>query len=113
MHAQRDALATEVKQLRAQLERDAAQAEARLAAALDRQEKELTGSMEERLAMKEEQERSARVELLQRQIARRFLHSDLTAGWNAWVEVWQARSERRRMLQRVADSIVRPGVASA
>ena len=37
-----------------------------------------------------------RIELLRRQTLRRVMHRDLALGWNAWSELWRARSQAKK-----------------
>ena len=95
------------------MERKVNSAEIQMRLALERQHKELTGTSEERLQLKEAKDREERVALLHRQIARRMQHQDLLRGWVAWHEVWETRTAERRTLKRMADTLVRPGLAAS
>jgi len=74
---------------------------------------EITKEFEARAAAQEAKDKEARVELLRRQVARRILNSDLTRGWSAWAEHWEARTYAIHRLHECANRLRRPGTALA
>jgi len=94
--------------------------EARLAAAeeekrlaLERQLLELTGSAEEQIAMREEKEKEARVELLRRQMVRRMMNASTANAWGAWVELWEAKTYAMGRLLEVRNRLSQPELSKA
>ena len=94
----------------AALEEVVAKAEAEAAKALQRQLVELAGGSEEREALRAEQEREERVELMRRQVTRRMLNKDLADGWSAWYALWEARSYSLRRLREVGNKLQAPAL---
>ena len=74
---------------------------------------EITREFEARVAAQEAKDKEARVELLRRQVVRRILNTDLTRGWSAWAEHWEARAYAIHRLHESANRLRRPGVALA
>ena len=60
--------------------------------ALERQLIELTGSADERLALKAHQEKEERIELMRRQSTRRMLNAGVAHGWAVWREYVDAKA---------------------
>ena len=113
-------LERKVEALKAELERERDNHAARLAKmeeekvlALERQLVELTGSAEEIAAVREAEEKQARVELLGRQVGRRLVHRDLSLGFMAWLDLWQAKTYAMNRLREVGNKFRKPGVADA
>ena len=61
----------------------------------------MTGSAEETAAAIEVRQRDERVELLRRQVTRRIMNANLSRGWMAWVEMWEARVYAMERLRQV------------
>ena len=59
-------------------------------------------------ARREEQEKLKRVELLRRQIVRRIMNQGTRRGWQAWHEMWQAKSYALGRLRQVAGRLQKP-----
>jgi len=97
----------------ARYEKKLAAAERIKETALERLRTELTGSAAELMAMREEQAREARVELLRRQVARRILHQGLANGWAAWHDMWRARVFAMERLRRVSNRLRTPALERA
>ena len=97
----------------ARYEKKLAAAERIKETALERLRSELTGSAAELMAMREEQAREARVELLRRQVARRILHQGLANGWAAWHDMWRARVFAMERLRRVSNRLRTPALERA
>jgi len=98
---------------RASIERRLAHAEAEKATALERLRIELVGSRVEREAVMEEKAKEERVEQMRRQSIRRIANKDLAAGWEAWVELWEAKTYAMKRLRQVGNRLKRPEVAIA
>ena len=77
------------------------------------QQNAAASSAEQQVAAKLERERTLRIELLQRQVARRILHSDLVRGWSSWHELWSARTYAMARLREVANRLHSPKLAAA
>ena len=77
---------------------------------LDRQLVQLTGSHEEREALRAQRDKEARVAQLTRQIARRILRQELIRGWTAWSEFWEAQASALRLMRRVESRLRRPAL---
>ena len=101
---------TEQRQLHAQ---ELAAMSAKHTRDLERLRVELTGTAEEREAMRDARERDERVELLRRQVTRRMLNADLSRGWTAWFAMWDARRRSKQRLQQAANRLVRPLLTAA
>ena len=83
------------------------------AAALAKQATELTGTLEERLALKDEEAKSARVDALTRQMARRMMYGAIGGAFAAWVEAWEARCAAFAQLRRARNMLKSPEVLLA
>ena len=81
--------------------------------ALARQLTELTGTHEEREALKEAKEKEERVELLRRQIGRRIMNQGLVRGWTAWFELWSEKVSQQAMLKQVGNRLLKPALSAA
>ena len=95
------------------LEQRLATATADKDAALKKQLVELTGPAEERLALKLEEEREARAQLLARQIVRRMQGQFISRGWMSWLEFHHARTNALRHVSRVRANLQGDGLADA
>ena len=82
------------------------------AIALERLKIELTGTYNEREALRSEQEKEARVELLRRQIGRRMMNQGLVRGWSAWLEMWEAKVWQRSLLRQAANRLKLPELSA-
>lgn len=109
---ERSALAAELRSAREELEQHAARAEHAKRLALERQLKELTGDADEQRRAIEQKEKEARVELLKRQMGRRMLSKDLSKGWQAWVDLWNARRFALMTLRHAANLLRAPQLST-
>ena len=105
-------LTSKCERLEREVERVTAEAAARVARieedkarALSSQLTELTGSAGEIAALREQEEKEGRIDLLRRQIGRRLLYSGLTRGWSAWTELWEAKRHAYGTLQRCSNKL--------
>ena len=80
---------------------------------LERQRVELTGSVEEVLAMRETREKEAHVEMLRRQSVRRMLNAGVANGFIAWTELWEAKSYAMGRLREVGNKLRSPELSQA
>ena len=99
LKAQKAALEVEATQLRAEL------AEARHALARGE-----GAEIEERrrAAEREAREKEKRVEHLGEMAARRMGRKELSAGWSAWLDMYETNVRRRQMLVQVSGRLLRP-----
>ena len=81
--------------------------------ALHRQLIELTGSAEDIMHLRGEQEKEARVELLRRQSMRRVMSQGLANGYRAWVEFWEAKTYAMGRLRVVGNHLRSPELSHA
>jgi len=102
-------LRKEVEKLHAKHEVIAEEHQAALKAALDQQRAELIGNADEQAALRAEQERAERVEMLSQKSMRRMLNSDLACGFDAWWSMWHTM----RQLRQIAGRLREPALASA
>ena len=65
------------------------------------------------MAMRQEQEKEGRVEILRRQSARRMANSGLSNAWAAWTELWEARAYAIKRLREVGNKLRAPEKADA
>ena len=110
----------EVAALREELHRARAEFEQRLQAAeedkqmaLRRLRTELSDSAGEQMAALAEKEKEERVELLRRQFVRRMKNREISGGWGAWKEMWEARTRALKWLHASSGRMRRPGVSAA
>ena len=89
----------------ASLEAALAAADSARRAALEAQRVELAGGAEEKLQLRLNKERDARVELLVRQTLRRMRHFALTTGWNSWMALWEARTSALLRLRQASSRL--------
>jgi len=80
---------------------------------LARQKVELAGTVDERAALVEAKARDERVEYLRRSAMRRVLNADLSSGWEAWLELWEAKTYAMRRLREVGARLKRPELSMA
>ena len=102
-----------VAELNRLLQSQADEAEAERLAALERQRIELSGTLEEREALRKEEGKAERIELLRRQVVRRMKFGGLTHGWNAWCELAQARSYALGRLREISNRLRKPELSFA
>ena len=114
------AMAAREADLRAELAATTVECERRIAAMevekeaeIERRLVELTGSYSQRLEAKEKAAKAERVELLRRQMARRVLNRDISLGFGAWVEMWEARTHAMTTLRDVSNRFAKPDLATA
>ena len=106
-------LKEELGKARAEAATRIARAEQEKASALQRQLTEMTGSAAEIAALRDEEAREERVELLRRQIARRIMFSNVSRGWTAWIDLWEAKTFAMGRLQQCANRLKAPTLANA
>ena len=104
-------LAQQLKETVAKYERLLAEAESEKYRALEAQEVELTGSAEQVLEMRSKREKEERVELLRRQSVRRMIHAGLNGAWQAWLELYEAKTYAMGRLQQAASRLKAPELA--
>ena len=92
-----------------QAERDAE----KLRVALERQRIELTGSVEERLALKEMQDRERWVEICQQQAVRRMKNRELAVAWATWQEVHFGKVRQLQLLAAAGARLQRSMLVAA
>ena len=107
----------EVAEIRATAEADlAAQkkfAEEDKLRALEKQRIELTGSVEEILALRAAEEKEKRVEQLAQKAMKRLSNQGIMRGFTAWSEQYLQAARQKRMLAAAGARIMRPGLAMA
>ena len=81
--------------------------------ALRKQLVELTGTAEERVALKEEEGRLQRVQEMQQRMTRRLLNAGLVDAFSAWVDVWEARTFALARLRKAGNYLTAPETADA
>ena len=81
--------------------------------ALERQMVELAGSAEERMALQAEKEKEERIELLKRQVGRRMMNQGIANGWQAWYELWEAKTYAMERLCEVGNRFRAPELSNA
>ena len=81
--------------------------------ALERQQIELTGSAEAKLAMQEKKEKEARIEYLKQSAMRRMKNAGVIKGWSAWVDMWEEKVQQRNMLKQAAGRLIAPQRSAA
>ena len=94
-------------------ERRLAKAEADKALALKRQAVELTGSVEEVMAMRAERDKEERLTMLSGKVARRIMNTGLASGWSAWYEMWEAKTYAMGRLRQCGNRLHSPALAEA
>merc|ERR550514_763093 len=80
----------EIKKLQRDIELKAVKAAEEMRVALERQRVELSGDAESQRELLAVKEREARIDLLRRQFARRLVQRELSLGWGAWLEMYNA-----------------------
>ena len=113
LEKERNAIAEELAQMKADYELKLAQAAEQQRTALERQKIELTGSAADMIALQEEKAKEERVELLQRQITRRIMNQDIIRGWSAWQEMYEAKTYAMNRLREVGNKLRAPELSEA
>jgi hypothetical protein len=113
LEKERNAIAEELAQMKADYELKLAQAAEQQRTALERQKIELTGSAVDMIALQEEKAKEERVELLQRQITRRIMNQDIIRGWSAWQEMYEAKTYAMNRLREVGNKLRAPELSEA
>ena len=67
---------------------------------------------ERRMQEKETHEKEQRIQHLCGMIARRIQKKDLTRGWAAWLDMFEEKASRQRVLQAAAGRLMRPELAA-
>ena len=106
-------LAAQMQRLREEYEYKLRVAEEAKEIALERQRISLMGTATELAALREQEEKEQRIELLRRQIARRLMNGSLSHGFTAWTEMWEARTWAKSRLREVGNRFRQPGLADA
>ena len=97
----------------AEYERKLAVALAEKQEALDALKSDLVASSNEQAERDAALAREERIELLRRQSMRRILNADLSWGWSAWLELWQAKTYAMSRLRHAGNKLRMPGIADA
>ena len=105
------ALESELSAVRAEYDAKLAAMEHAHKKAMERQLIELTGTADQISALRSEQSKEERVELLRRQSMRRVMNSGLSSGWIAWIEMWEAKSYALKRLKDVGNKLRTPAVS--
>ena len=111
--ADSEGLAKQLKRTIASYERQLEAAELEKYKALEAQEVELTGSVEDVMAMRAEREKEERIELLRRQAVRRMRNARVSGAWQCWLDLWGAKTYAMGRLQQAASRLKAPEVAEA
>jgi len=98
--------AAELDQLKSVYEVKLASASDEKLAALDRLRIELAGTTEERMALEEAKAKEERIELLRRQVGRRMMNQGIIRGWQAWLEMYEAKTYALNKLRHVATRLL-------
>jgi hypothetical protein len=104
-------LEEELEQLRKEIEAVTADR-----AALRERVSALDGGVAEAERLREEElakEKEERVELLRRQIGRRIMNQDITRGFTAWCELWEAKTYAMARLREVGNRFRSPELSVA
>lgn len=80
---------------------------------LERQLAEVNAAADAKAALEAAKEREARIELLRRQVVRRMKNADLSKGWTAWQELWEARRYQQALLREAGMKLKAPALSSA
>ena len=67
---------------------------------LEAQRIQLTGSAAEQAQLRAQQEREARIKIIETQLARRMLMGELRKGWNTWQQGWHGTVAASRYPRR-------------
>lgn len=110
LERERDDLREHLETLRAESERKLAEVASDRLALLDKVS-QLTGNASDADALLQVQmgkDRQERIELLRRQMLRRMCNRDLSLGFTAWTEMWQAKLYASQKLMQVASRLHSP-----
>jgi hypothetical protein len=103
--AERERMRSEMEQLRADYELKLASAEQQQRQALERLRIELAGTEEEKAALEAGKAREERIELLRRQMVRKLKNLDISRGFGAWHEMWEAKTYALGVMRRAAGKV--------
>ena len=102
------ALESELSAVRAEYDAKLAAMEHAHKKAMERQLIELTGTADQIAALKDERSMEERIEMIRRQVTRRILNGGLSRGWQAWLEMWEAKSYALHRLRDVGNKLRAP-----
>ena len=105
-------LEEEIRDLKVAYDRQLAAAEERHRVALEQQKVELTGSVEEQMALLEEQEKAKRIEAFCATAARRIKNAGIIAAWTTWQDVYFEVLRQRQLLQSAGARLSKPQLAA-
>ena len=105
-------LEAELLRLKEQAERREQSLAERHALELERLRIELTGSSDEVLAMREQQAKEGRVDLLHKKAARRIRNQDIVRGFTAWQESWYLKTRQQRLLASATARLAKPALVA-
>ena len=113
LESQASSLQSELRTIQVEYDKKLAVADQVKEIALERLRTELTGSAAELTALREQQEKEERIEMLRRQVGRRMLNQGLASGWAALYELWQAKCNAMETLRQTGNRLRSPALASA
>ena len=108
-----ESLKEEIQLLHAEYELKLKAAEESKQQALERQLVQLTGNAQDIAALRDEEEKERRVDLLRRQIGRRMFARDLSRGWTAWMEMYEAKRHAKNRLREAGNRLRAPSLSLA
>ena len=76
---------------------------------------QLDGGVAEAERLHQEQlasQKEERIELLRRQVTRRIMNSGLSSAWQAWYEMWEAKTYAMSRLREVGNKLRAPEVSA-
>ena len=65
------------------------------------------------VSRQEEEAKRERIELLRRQMVRRIMNRDISMGFTAWVDMWEAKAYAMSRLREVGNKLRAPELSSA
>ena len=80
---------------------------------MERQLTEVQAAAAEKAAAEEAKARQERIELMRRSAVRRILARELSLGWSAWMEMWEARTYAIQQLRRCGNKLRAPSLNAA
>ena len=89
-----------------------AKAAADLKAALEAQRVELMGTVEERAALLEAQEKQKRIDYICQRAARRIANQGILRGWTAWQDIYYEQKRQRQLLAGAGARLSKPALAA-
>ena len=107
------ALKDELDNLKAEMRQKLEEAEMEKRRELDRQLTELTGSASDIQRLAEEKAKEERIELLRRQMVRRIMNRDIAMGFQAWLEMWEAKRYALDKLRGAGNKLKAPELYTA